>query len=141
MTANQDHKDRLRQAGLRPTRQRCALAGLLFGRGVRHVSAEQLACEARQAGITVSTATIYNTLHQFVAAGLLREVVVGGDRSYFDTNLSAHHHFFDPATGALTDIEASAMTLSRLPPPPAGWRIDGIDVVIRVSADGPADES
>ena len=85
--------ERLRNAGLRPTRQRLALARLLFGGGNRHVTAEQLHAEARREEIPVSLATIYNTLNQFRKAGLLREVVVDSGRSWFDTNLEDHHHF------------------------------------------------
>src|SRR6202795_1491326 len=86
--------ERLRTAGLRPTRQRLALARLLFEKGDRHVTAEQLHGEAQATSVQVSLATVYNTLHQFIAAGLLREVVVDPGRSYFDTNVSDHHHFF-----------------------------------------------
>ena len=91
----------LRAAKLRPTRQRLALAKLLFEKGDRHVTAEQLHDEALAASIPVSLATIYNTLHQFVGAGLLREVVVNPGRSYFDTNIADHHHFFFEETGKL----------------------------------------
>jgi Fur family iron response transcriptional regulator len=86
--------ERLRSAGLRPTRQRLALVRLLFDHGDRHVSAEALHAEAQRAGVRVSLATIYNTLNQFTEAGLLREVVVEAGRSYFDTNTGDHHHFF-----------------------------------------------
>jgi Fur family transcriptional regulator, iron response regulator len=84
----------LRRAGLRPTRQRVALAALLFGNGDRHVTAEILHEEAVKAGERVSLATVYNTLHQFERAGLLREIAIGGQRAYFDTNISNHNHFF-----------------------------------------------
>ena len=92
--------EQLKAAGLRPTRQRLALAKLLLESGPRHVTAEELFHEARSAGIPVSLATVYNTLHQFTSVGLLREVVVDMGQSYFDTNTSHHHHFFDEATGA-----------------------------------------
>ena len=87
--------ERLRQAGLRPTQQRLALAELLFGKGDRHVCAEDLYAEAFHASVAVSLATVYNTLNQFRSAGLLRELAIEGDRSYFDTNTSDHFHFFD----------------------------------------------
>src|SRR5437763_3646958 len=93
--------ERLRQVGLRPTRQRVALARLLFDGGDRHVSAEQLHGEAVAAAIRVSLATVYNTLHQFTAAGLMREVVVLPARSYFGTHTDDHHHFFCESTGHL----------------------------------------
>ncbi len=119
--------------GLRPTRQRLALAGLLFQAGHRHVTAEKLHGEAMKRGIRVSLATIYNTLHQFTAAGLLREVVVDTDRSYFDTNMERHHHFFHEDTGLLEDIPSSELELKNLPPLPEGSEISSIDVVIRLS--------
>ncbi len=128
-------KDLVRQLkarGLRPTRQRLALARLLLARGPRHVTAEELFHEARGAGIPVSLATVYNTLHQFTRAGLLSEVVVGSGQSYFDTNVSSHWHFFDRTTGEVMDIPDEAIAFARLPEPPAGKIIDRIDVVIRV---------
>jgi Fur family transcriptional regulator, iron response regulator len=121
----------LRAAKLRPTRQRLALAKLLFEKGDRHVTAEQLHEEAGAASISVSLATIYNTLHQFVAARLLREVVVNPDRSYFDTNITDHHHFFFEDTGKLMDIASDKIEVRNLPQPPQG-AIRRVDVVIRV---------
>ena len=123
---------RLRAAGLRPTRQRLALARLLLEGGDRHVTAEQLHGEAIAAAIPVSLATVYNTLHQFTEAGLLREVVVEPGRSYFDTNTSDHHHFFWEASGRLQDIPGEHLSLSGLPCPPVGTEIRRIDIVIRV---------
>ena len=128
-------RERLRRAGLRPTRQRLALAALLLRKGHRHVTAEALAREAQDASIAVSLATVYNTLHQFTAAGLLREVAVASDRAWFDTNTQPHHHFFDPARQRLTDIPAAAVALGALPPAPAGTRIEGAELVIRIAAD------
>ena len=93
---------------MRPTRQRLALGKLLFDGGDRHVTAEQLHAEAGGNGIRVSLATVYNTLNQFTAAGLLREVVVAPGKSYFDTNIDDHHHFFYEDDGALQDIPADA---------------------------------
>ncbi len=123
---------RLRDAGLRPTRQRLALTRLLFEGGDRHVSAEALHGEAVAAGVRVSLATVYNTLHQFTEAGLLREVVVDSQRTYFDTNTSEHHHFFDESTGELRDISGDEIVLQGLPTAPAGAEIVRIDVVVRV---------
>ncbi len=120
--------------GLRPTRQRLALAKLLFENGDRHTTAERLHAEARAAHIRVSLATIYNTLHQFTNAGLLREIVVDPSRSYFDTNTSPHQHFFFDETGELEDISDELVTLSNLPPPPKGTTIERVDVVVRVKA-------
>jgi Fur family transcriptional regulator, iron response regulator len=124
--------ERLRAAGLRPTRQRLALARLLFDGGDRHVTAEQLHGEALARAIAVSLATVYNTLHQFTAAGLLREVVVEPGRSYFDTNTLDHHHFFCESTGRLQDIPGEMVMLGQLPQPPSGTAIRRVDVVIRV---------
>lgn len=107
--------DRLRAAGLRPTRQRVALARLMFGDGDRHLTAEQLHTMALNADVRVSLATVYNALHQFTDAGLLREIVVDSGRSYFDTNTTEHHHFFYETSGRLEDIPADQMTLSTIP--------------------------
>jgi Fur family iron response transcriptional regulator len=115
--------ERLKEAGLRPTRQRLALARILFTNGDRHVTAEQLHDEALKAEIPVSLATIYNTLHQFTHAGLLREVVVEPGRSYFDTNTSDHHHFFHEQVGQLEDIPGDQVRLAELPAPPSGTAI------------------
>jgi Fur family iron response transcriptional regulator len=123
---------RLRAVGLRPTRQRIALARLLFEGSDRHVTAEQLRTEAQDAAIRVSLATVYNTLHQFTAAGLLREVVVEPGRSYFDTNVDDHHHFFCETTGLLQDIPGASVAVGALPSPPPGTEISRVDVIIRV---------
>jgi Fur family transcriptional regulator, iron response regulator len=127
---------RLRAVGLRPTRQRLALARLLFDGGDRHVTAEQLHGEAAAAAIQVSLATVYNTLHQFTDAGLLREVVVEPGRSYFDTNADDHHHFFCESSGVLQDIPGHAVIVTGLPLPPAGTEIRRVEVIVRVSSDG-----
>jgi Fur family transcriptional regulator, iron response regulator len=127
--------ERLRAAGLRPTRQRLALARLLFDKGDRHVTAEQLHGEALAAAVTVSLATVYNTLHQFIAAGLLREVVVNSGRCYFDTNVSDHHHFFLADSGKLVDIPGHRIDVANVPSPPSGTTICRIDVIIRVERD------
>ena len=125
--------DRLKSAGLRPTRQRLALAKLLFEGGDRHVTAEQLHGEAVAARVRVALATVYNTLHQFTAAGLLREVVVEPGRSYFDTNTAEHHHFFHQKRGELMDIAGGAIIVENLPPPPAGAKVARVDVVVRLT--------
>src|SRR5919202_3765138 len=122
--------DRLRQAGLRPTRQRLAWARLLLDRGDRHVTAEQLHGEALVAKMRVSLATVYKTLHQFTTAGLLREVVVAPGRSYFDTNVDDHHHFFYEGTGQLEDIAGERVVVADLPPAPGGTKVRRVDVII-----------
>ncbi|MFW5832762.1 MAG: iron response transcriptional regulator IrrA [Pseudomonadota bacterium] len=122
----------LKLAGLRPTRQRLALARLLFANGDRHVTAEDLYQEARGADIQVSLATIYNTLHQFTAAGLLREVPVDTGQSYFDTNTTDHHHFFEPEQGVVIDIPGDAVELRELPAAPDGYEVDRVEVIVRL---------
>jgi Fur family transcriptional regulator, iron response regulator len=127
---------RLRSAGLRPTQQRLALARLLFDKGNRHLTAEQVHEEALAASVPVSLATVYNTLNQFIAAGLLREVVVDPGRSYFDTNLSDHHHFFVEDAGKLVDIPNDRIAVASLPSAPPGMTIRRVDVIIRVGRSG-----
>lgn len=122
----------LRRADLRPTRQRLALARLLFENGDRHVTAERLHEEAFAARIEVSLATVYNTLHQFVSAGLLREIVVDATRSYFDTNTDEHHHFYFESSGRVEDIPAHKVVVSELPPPPEGTTVRRVDVIVRL---------
>ncbi len=123
---------RLRGCGLRPTRQRLELAGFLFRDCDRHVTAESLHDEVSNAGIKVSLATIYNTLHQFTEAGLLRQVVVDAGRSYFDTNVGDHQHFFLEEEGHLIDIPGETIAVSNVPVPPEGLAVDRVDVVVRV---------
>jgi Fur family iron response transcriptional regulator len=127
-----DPLERLKRVGLRPTRQRLALAKLLFGTGDRHLSAEQLHVEAKAAGVPVSLATIYNTLNQFTHAGLLREVGVEAGRSYFDTNVSHHHHVLDSGSGGLMDIPAGTLSVVGLPEVPEGFEVERVDVVVRL---------
>jgi Fur family iron response transcriptional regulator len=122
----------LRMAGLRPTRQRVALAELLFAGPHRHVSAEQLHAEADEAKVNVSLATIYNSLHQFREAGLLREVAIDASRSYFDTDTSDHHHFYIEDEQRVVDIPSSSIVIQNLPEPPRGMEITHVDVVVRV---------
>jgi Fur family transcriptional regulator, iron response regulator len=119
-------------AGLRPTRQRLALAELLFSGPHRHVSAEELHTEAGAEGVGVSLATVYNTLHQFREAGLLREVTVDAARSYFDTDTSDHYHFFIEDEQRVVDIPSSSISIEGLPEPPDGMVVSHVDVVVRV---------
>jgi Fur family iron response transcriptional regulator len=128
-----DVKAMLRQVGLRPTRQRMALGWILFGKGDRHLTAEMLYEEASRAKVPVSLATIYNTLHQFTQVGLLRQVAVdGSNKAYFDTNVSAHHHFFLEGEDALLDIPGAEVIVGKTPTPPEGYEIARIDVVVRL---------
>ena len=122
----------LRGAGLRPTRQRVALASLLFAGCDRHVTAETLHEEAIGRKVPVSLATVYNTLHQFTEVGLLREVAVEGARTYFDTNTSNHYHFFCEHSGRLMDIETGSIRIESLPEAPDGMTISRVDVLVRL---------
>ena len=126
------HRDRLALAGLRATRQRLALARILFGRGHRHLTAERLHKEALAAGVRVSLATVYNSLHRFMRAGLLKQVPLERAPAYFDTNTSDHHHFYLEATGELCDIPGPEITLGRLPALPKGTAVDRVEVIVRV---------
>jgi len=130
--AIQANTEKLRKAGLRPTRQRLALAQLLFARGDRHVTAEGLHEEAVSAGVQVSLATVYNTMHQFTASGLLREVTVDGTRTYFDTNTGDHHHFYCQDDGTLVDIDGDQIEVAGVPVPPHGAKVDRVDVIVRL---------
>lgn len=123
---------RVRDAGLRPTRQRVALAELLFAQGDRHLSAEILHEEAIESGVEVSLATVYNTLHQFTDAGLLRILGVEGAKTYFDTNTSDHHHFFVEGENRVLDVPMGPVTVTNLPEPPEGMEIVNVDIVIRL---------
>lgn len=126
--------EKLRTSGLRPTRQRVALAELLFKNGDRHVTAEGLHEEAVAASYPVSLATVYNTLNQFTSAGLLRVVAIDGTRTYFDTNTSNHYHFYMEDQGKLVDIPSNELRVEGLPEAPDGTAISGIDVIVRLSS-------
>lgn len=127
-----DVRTMLREVGLRPTRQRMALGWILFAKGDRHVTAEMLYDEATKARVPVSLATVYNTLHQFTEAGLLREVAVEGAKTYFDTNTSNHYHFFCERSGKLLDIATGAIRIDGLPEAPDGMAISRVDVLVRL---------
>lgn len=122
----------LQGAGIRPTRQRLALAAVLFDGIPKHLTAEQVYAAVRKSKIRVSLATVYNTLHQFTKAGLLDQVVIDANRIYFDTNIKPHHHFLDQTTGELQDVPAAAIRIAKLPKPPAGRRLDRVDVIVRI---------
>lgn len=125
-------ESKLRECGLRPTRQRVALAELLFSKGDRHLSAENLYEEARSAGVNVSLATIYNTLHQFTDCGLLRAISVESSKTYFDTNTGNHHHFFVEETEEVIDMPDGFISVANLPEPPEGTEISRVDVIVRI---------
>ncbi len=127
-----DIEARLRHCGLRPTRQRIALADLLFAKGDRHLTVEELHEEAQDAGVPVSLATVYNTLHQFTEAGMIRVLAVESARTYFDTNISDHHHFFVEGRNEVLDIPVSNLEIGNLPEAPEGMEIAHVDVIIRL---------
>ncbi|MGJ8604582.1 MAG: iron response transcriptional regulator IrrA [Marivita sp.] len=123
----------LSKGGVRPTRQRVALASLLVGDGKnRHVTAESLFAAVQDIGEQVSLATVYNTLRAFCDAGLMQEVTVDGARSYFDTNTHDHPHFYWEDEGRLTDAPADELEIARLPRPPEGAEISSVNVVIKL---------
>ncbi|MEG6508418.1 Fur family transcriptional regulator [Methyloligella sp. 2.7D] len=126
----------LREAGLRPTRQRVALASVLFDGEDRHVTAELLYDEVKDQNVPVSLATVYNTLHQFTQAGLLREVAVEGSKTYFDTNTSNHYHFLCDDSGELMDIEHGDVRVEGLPAVPEGMAVSRVDVLVRLVKTG-----
>jgi Fur family iron response transcriptional regulator len=127
-------RDRLTAVGLRPTRQRLALAKLLFAAGDRHVTAERLHEEALAAGIPVSLATVYNTLHQFTESQLLRSFAVDGQKTYFDTKISDHHHFYCEWNGQIIDVPGGNLSVHGLPNPPPGTEVVRVDIVVRLAA-------
>ena len=124
---------KLREAGLRPTRQRVAIACLLLDGRHRHVTAENLIAEINATGLRVAGGTVYNTLNQFTDAGFLRRVTVHNEYSLFDTNTAHHHHFYDAVDDRLIDIPSDEVVLSRLPQAPADHDITGVDVIIHLS--------
>lgn len=123
----------LSEQGIRPTRQRLALASVLFEGGHKHVTAEQIVAALRKKKARVSLATVYNNLHHFTQAGLLREIAVDQTCSYFDTNNTIHGHYFDEVTGELYDIPDDALTMINLPAPPHGRKTKRVDITIRLS--------
>lgn len=121
----------LHMAGVRPTRQRVALAGLLFKQH-RHITAEELYIEATSTGTRLSLATVYNTLRHFRDAGLVRELALEGTKTYFDTNTSHHHHFYIEDEHRIIDVPEGSVALRRMPEAPNGMSITGVEVIVRV---------
>jgi Fur family transcriptional regulator, iron response regulator len=130
LTAPQTEQ-RLAECGIRPTGQRVRIAALLLS-APQHLSAEQILDSLRAAGARVSKATVYNTLNLFAERGLIRQLSVDGSRAWFDSNVDAHYHFHDVTSGALIDVPVPDVEFSRLPSPPPGTEVAGIDVVIRL---------
>jgi len=127
-----DCSDVLRQAGMRPTRQRLMLGGFLFAKGGRHVTADMIYTEAAAANMPISRATVYNTLNQFTEAGLLRQIGIDGSKSFFDTNPGAHHHFFVDHEDRLLDVPAPGVEIEHLPEPLPGYEIARVDVILHL---------
>ena len=126
---------RLQSAGLRATPKRIAIGALLFDGMDRHVTADDVAALARKGGVRVSLATVYNTLNQFVAAGLMKRITLDTDRTYFDTNVSDHHHLFFEDNGVLHDIPGDTVKVEGLPPIPPGSKVSSVEVIVRMSSD------
>jgi Fur family iron response transcriptional regulator len=126
---------RLQSAGLRATPKRIAIGGLLFDGLDRHVTADDVAVMAQKSGVRVSLATVYNTLNQFVSAGLMKRITLDTDRTYFDTNVSDHHHLFFEDNGVLHDIPGDSIRVEGLPEIPAGSKISSVEVIVRMSGD------
>jgi Fur family iron response transcriptional regulator len=124
-------EQRLAGCGIRPTPQRVRIASLLLS-SPQHLSAEQILASLRTSGARVSKATVYNTLNLFAGHGLIRQLSVDGTRAWFDSNVEPHYHFHDLSTGALIDVPVPAVEFSRMPPPPPGSEVAGIDLVIRL---------
>ncbi len=124
---------RLQSAGLRATPKRIAIGGLLFDGCDRHVTADDVAIMARKAGVRVSLATVYNTLNQFVTAGLMKRITLDTDRTYFDTNISEHHHLFFEQNGVLHDIPGDSIRVEGLPEIPKGSKVRAVEVIVRMT--------
>ncbi len=123
----------LQSAGLRATPKRIAIGSLLFDGMDRHVTADDVAMLARKGGVRVSLATVYNTLNQFVAAGLMKRITLDTDRTYFDTNVTDHHHLFFEQNGVLHDIPGDTIKVEGLPPIPSGAKVRSVEVIVRMT--------
>lgn len=131
MLGNIDVVALMREHGISPTQQRVEIAQVLFSRP-QHLSAEQVLALVNRDRHVVSKATIYNTLGLFVGKGLIREIIIDPTKVFYDPTTSSHHHFYNVDTGALMDIEADAVALSKLPDLPDGTVAEGVDVVVRI---------
>lgn len=131
-----DVSRRLQDAGMRITRQRVELAQLLFGNGDRHFTADALYDEAMGSKIPVSLATVYNTLQQFVTAGLIRKLGIEGQKSWYDTNISEHHHLFFEDENYIDDIDDASISIGKLPAVPEGMVISRVEIVVRLKRQG-----
>lgn len=121
----------LESSAVKPTRQRLAIARVLFARH-QHLSADQVMLSANRADAELSKATVYNTLKLFVEKRLIREVIVDPDKVFYDSNTGPHHHFYDIQTGEIIDIDAAEITVAGLPPLPEGKVAEGVDLIVRI---------
>ena len=122
----------LRKAGLKPTEKRVAIAGLLFDGPTKHVTADDVMETARHSRVRVSQATVYNTLNQFCAAGLLKRIVIDNSSTFFDTNTDDHHHIYNEDDHRLVDLPMMAIDTDKLPPLGDGETIRSVDIVVRI---------
>ena len=122
--------DKLRAHGISPTHQRIEIAQALFEKHW-HPSADQILAAVNVRHVETSKATVYNTLKLFLEKGLVRELIVDPNKVFYDANTSIHHHFYDLASGNVTDIPAAGVRVEGLPPLPAGMVADGIDIIVR----------
>ena len=127
--------NRLKEAGVTPTQQRVDIAQILFAKP-QHLSAEQVLAIVNAESSLVSKATVYNTLGLFASKGLLSEVIVDPTKVFYDSNTTAHHHFYNVDSGELTDVDSGAVSLANLPPAPEGTEAEAVDVIIRVRQSG-----
>ena len=127
--------NKLRSSNLRPTKQRILIAKKLFDRKKTfHFTAETLnkVINKKKGNSRISLATIYNTVEAFKKAGHIREILTNNSKSYYDTNIKSHHHFYDETTKELTDINYNQVKLNKVPTPPKGKKIKSLEVVIRI---------
>ena len=132
--ANQRATKCLEEANLRPTRQRLCLAEVLVGDGQdKHVTAETLFAKVKQTGYTVSLATVYNTVHAFKKKGYLKEISISSDKSYYDTNVTNHHHFFDENKKELIDLDDKDVGKINIKKVLPGKKINSIEVLVKIA--------
>ena len=127
-----DSKEKLRNAGLRPTRQRMIVADILFNGKNRHFTAEDLQNDIVKFGEQMSLATVYNCLNKFKKVGIIKQVETLGETAVFDTNITHHHHFMNEETGELIDFSPKEINLNKLPNIPKGYVKSGLDVIIKL---------
>ena len=131
IVVDRDIAEQLREVGITPTQQRVQIAEILFARP-QHLSADQILGVVNSNGPIASKATIYNTLGLFARKGLVREVIVDPSKVFYDSNTSAHHHFYNVDSGELTDIDAREVIIPNLPDLPANTQPAGVDIIFRI---------